>query len=71
MASVCGSDRSRRTAWQRAPTDRSRRAGSPSPTGTVKRINVMRLPPIGSASVRMLIGSVTRSSSTVVPCRAW
>jgi hypothetical protein len=41
-----------------------------APIGTGKRISVMRLPPAGSPSLRMLIGIVTRSSSTSVSCRA-
>ena len=46
-------------------------AGSPSATGMAKRIRVIRLPPTGSCAVRMLMGSVTRSSSTGAPWRSW
>lgn len=41
------------------------------PTGSLNLMSVMRLPPIGSSALRILIGIVTRNSSTASPCRSW
>ena len=71
MASVNASDRSWRAARQRAPMACMRWTGSAMLNGIRNRCRVIRFPPGGSPGLRMLIGTVTVSSSAVAPCRSW
>lgn len=64
ISSVYGSDRSVRTVVVRRRIRSIRTAGSAMPTGTSKRISVIRLPPISSAGPRKLIGMHMCSSPT-------
>ncbi len=66
MALVSGIDGSSRLAVARSWSTRMRLRTSVVAIGTGKRIRVMRLPPTGSSSLRMLIGMVTRSSATAL-----
>ena len=68
ISCVNGSDRSVFTGSQRRWVSLIRSLGSTMLTGTLNRMSVMRLPPIGSSALRMLTGMVTRNSSTWSPC---
>ena len=54
-----------------APRARMRSAGSSIAAGSAKRTGVNRFPPGASPFRRVLIGIVTRSSSSSAPWRSW
>ena len=71
IASVTESEGSSRAAMATRCSARIRAAGSVSPTVTVSRCRVIRLPHSVSCPARRLIGIMARRESTAAPWRSW
>ena len=71
IVSVTESEGSSRAAMATRCSARIRAAGSASPTGTISRCRVIRLPQLVSCPARRLIGMRARRESTAAPCRSW